>query len=173
MVVFDGAAQSLACAVAMQQAVEAHNRRAEEQLGVRIGVSVGDATVEDGDYFGEPVVEAARLCAHAEGAQIIVNDLVRRLGGSRDGHSFNSLGGLELKGISEPVEAFELRWEPIIGLALPERLRELPATPINTTRSDPSPASPYVGRAAERERLTELFRAPDRPRGGPTPGREP
>ncbi|HME03762.1 MAG TPA: adenylate/guanylate cyclase domain-containing protein, partial [Solirubrobacteraceae bacterium] len=67
MVVFDGAAQSLACAVAIQQAVEARNRRAEEQLGVRIGVSLGDATVEDGDYFGEPVVEAARLCAHAEG----------------------------------------------------------------------------------------------------------
>lgn len=36
MVVFDGAAQSLACATQMQQAVEARNRRAEEQLGVRI-----------------------------------------------------------------------------------------------------------------------------------------
>src|SRR5262249_45002771 len=33
MVVFDGAAQSLACAVQMQQAVEARNRRAEEKLG--------------------------------------------------------------------------------------------------------------------------------------------
>ena len=42
----------MACAVEMQQAVEARNRRAEEQLGVRIGVSLGDATVEDGDYFG-------------------------------------------------------------------------------------------------------------------------
>ena len=52
MVVFGSAAQSLACAVEMQQAVEARNRRAEERLGVRIGVSLGDATVEDGDYFG-------------------------------------------------------------------------------------------------------------------------
>ena len=84
MVVFDSAAQSLECAVQMQQAVEARNRRAEEQLGVRIGVSVGDSTMEDGDYFGEPVVEAARLCAAAEGGQIVVNDLVRRLGGARD-----------------------------------------------------------------------------------------
>ena len=31
MVVFDGAAQSLACAAQMQQAVEARNRRAEER----------------------------------------------------------------------------------------------------------------------------------------------
>jgi class 3 adenylate cyclase len=145
MVVFDSAAQSLACAVQMQQAVEAHNRRAEEQLGVRIGVSVGDATTEDGDYFGEPVVESARLCAHAEGGQIIVNDVVHRLAGSRDGYSFQDLGGLTLKGISGQVQALEVQWEPMLSrIELPERLRELPATG-------------YVGRAAERERLTNLW----------------
>jgi class 3 adenylate cyclase len=147
MVVFSSASESLACAVAMQQAIEARNRRVEEQLGVRIGVSLGEATAEDGDYFGEPVIEAARLCAHAAGGQIIVNDLVHRLGGAREGHSFQPLGGLELKGISEPVHAFELEWEPapVTGIALPERLRELPATA-------------YVGRGAERERLSELWR---------------
>ena len=130
MAVFSSASQALACAAQMQQAVEARNRRAEEHLGVRIGVSLGEATAEDGDYFGEPVVESARLCAHAEGGQIVVNALVRQLAGSRDGHSFHSLGGLELKGISEPVQAFELQWEPLLetGIALPERLRELPAT---------------------------------------------
>jgi class 3 adenylate cyclase/tetratricopeptide (TPR) repeat protein len=146
MVVFSSASESLACAVQMQQAVEAHNRHAQEQLGVRIGVSFGEASVEDGDYFGEPVVESARLCAHAAGGQIIVNDLVHRLGGSRDGHRFQSLGGLQLKGISEPVQAFELEWEPVVaaGIALPERLRELPATG-------------YVGRVPERERLDELW----------------
>lgn len=91
-------------------------------------MSVGGTTVEDGGYFGEPVVESARLCAFAAGGQIIVNALVRQLAGSRDGHAFDSLGGLELKGISEPVQAFELRWEPapVTGIALPERLRELP-----------------------------------------------
>jgi class 3 adenylate cyclase len=55
MVVFSSASESLACAVAMQQAVEARNRQAEEQLGVRVGVSLGEATTEGGDYFGEPV----------------------------------------------------------------------------------------------------------------------
>ena len=146
MVVFSSASESLACAVAMQQAVEARNRRAEYQLGVRIGVSFGETNAEDGDYFGEPVVESARLCAHAASGQIVVNDLVRRLGGSRDGHSFQSLGGLELKGISEPVQAFELEWGPApeIGIALPSRLHELPGTA-------------YVGRVAEHERLTRLW----------------
>jgi class 3 adenylate cyclase len=146
MVAFDSAAHSLACAVEMQQALDVRNRHAEERLGVRIGVSLGDATAEDGDYFGEPVVESARLCAYAEGGQIVVNDLVHRVGGAREGHSFESLGGLELKGISEPVQAFELLWEParVTGISLPERLRELPATA-------------YVGRTSERERLAELW----------------
>jgi class 3 adenylate cyclase/tetratricopeptide (TPR) repeat protein len=146
MVAFDSAARSLACAVEMQQALDARNRRAAERLGVRIGVSLGDATAEDGDYFGEPVVESARLCTHAQGGQIVVNDLVHRVGGARDGHSFESLGGLQLKGISEPVQAFELLWEsaPVAGISLPERLRQLPATA-------------YVGRISERRRLAELW----------------
>ena len=146
MVVFSSASQALACAAQMQQAVEARNRRSEEQLGVRIGLSLGEATVEDGDYFGEPVVEAARLCAHAAGGQIVVNALVRQLAGSRDGHRFRSLGDLELKGISASVSAFELAWAPAAEgrIALPERMRELPATG-------------YVGRVAERERLQELW----------------
>jgi class 3 adenylate cyclase/tetratricopeptide (TPR) repeat protein len=147
MVVFRGASRALTCAVLMQQAVEARNRTSAQLLEVRIGVSLGEATVEDGDYFGEPVVESARLCAQAHGGQIVTNDLIRRLGGAREGHTFRSLGALELKGLSEPVQAFELQWEPVLasGIALPERLRELPATA-------------YVGRTAERGRLGELWR---------------
>ena len=146
MVVFSSASEALSCAARMQQAIEAQNRRAQERLEVRIGVSLGEATLQDGDYFGEPVVEAARLCAAAQGGQIVVNDLVHRLAGSRDAHSFLSLGGLQLKGISEPVQAFELQWEPVLstGIAMPERLRELPPTD-------------YVGRRAERARLQELW----------------
>jgi class 3 adenylate cyclase/tetratricopeptide (TPR) repeat protein len=145
MVVFSSASQALECAARMQQAVEARNRRAQERLEVRIGLSLGEATVRDGDYFGEPVIESSRLCAQAEGGQIVVNALVRQLGGAREGHSFRSLGGLELKGISEPVHAFELQWKPAasVGIALPERLRELPPTG-------------YVGRVAECARLQEL-----------------
>lgn len=146
MVVLTSASQALQCAVAMQQALEARNRSAEEPFGVRVGVSLGEASMQDGDYFGEPVVEAARLCAYAQGGQIVVNALVRQLAGSRDGHSFQSLGGLELKGISEPVQAFELCWEPARGggIGLPQRLRELPPTG-------------YVGRVAERAALAQLW----------------
>jgi predicted ATPase len=146
MTVFDSASQSLLCAVEMQQTIEARNRRAEEPLGVRIGVSLGDAAVEEGDYFGWPAVEATRLCAAAEGGQIVVNALVRQVAGAREDERFRSLGRLELKGISQPVQAFELQWVPLrsTGIGLPERLSELPTTG-------------YVGRVAEREQLTGLW----------------
>jgi class 3 adenylate cyclase len=153
MVVFASAARSLGCAVQMQQAIETRNRRAKERLGLRIGVSVGDATAREGDYFGVPVVEADRLCAHAEGGQIIVNALVRQLAGSREGHTFRPLGALVLKGISEPVEAFELQWEPAAAaIALPDRLREQLS------------GGGYVGRRAELERLRGIW---ENARGGP------
>src|SRR5438309_9959850 len=79
MVVYPSLGGALDGAVAMQQSIELHNRKAAESLGVRIGLSSGDATEDDGDFFGEPVVEAARLCAHASGGQIVTTELVHML----------------------------------------------------------------------------------------------
>ena len=93
-----------------RQAIGRHNRRAVEILSVRIGVSLGDVTIEDGDYFGMPVVEAARLCAAAEGSQILASEVVRLLG--RDQDRFKPVGKLELKGLDGPVAAYEVHWEP-------------------------------------------------------------
>ena len=64
MAVFAAVGPALDAAVAIQQAVERRNRLDEgPPLSVRIGVATGDCTEEHGDYFGEPVVQAARLCA--------------------------------------------------------------------------------------------------------------
>src|ERR1700712_5882047 len=52
LVVFRGAAAAVDCAVAMQQRGERRNRDSEEPLAIRVGVALGDATCEDGDYFG-------------------------------------------------------------------------------------------------------------------------
>ena len=64
---------------AIQQAFDHRNRRAADAMLVRVGISVGDADVEDGDYFGVPVVEAARLCARSDGGEILASDMVRLL----------------------------------------------------------------------------------------------
>lgn len=47
----------------MQQGVEQDNRGREHSVGLRVGVSVGEPSRENGDYFGDPVIGASRLCA--------------------------------------------------------------------------------------------------------------
>jgi len=113
MVVFPSAVDALACAVAMQQAVHAHNQReADPRLDVRVGLDVGEPIPHEADYFGTPVVVAKRLCDQAEGGQIVASELVWRLAASRGDHTFRDLGPLRLKGIAQPVTAYEVVWEP-------------------------------------------------------------
>lgn len=125
MVMFSSPSRALAGAVGMQQAIEHHNRSGAEPLGVRIGVSAGEAVEEDGDFFGDPVVEAARLCAAAQGGQILAAELVRLMVGRHATQTFVAVGQLVLKGIPEPVDAVEVLWEPAAvagSVPLPGRL---------------------------------------------------
>jgi class 3 adenylate cyclase/tetratricopeptide (TPR) repeat protein len=125
MVMYSSPSRALAGAVGMQRAIEHHNRSAAEPLSVRIGISLGEAVEEDGDYFGDPVVEASRLCARAEGGQILANDVVRTLVGRQAAQSFVDVGALTLKGLPDPVAAVEVVWEPATAagsVPLPGRL---------------------------------------------------
>ena len=133
MVAFGSASAALACAVAMQQGVERDNREREHSVGLRVGLSGGEVSRENDDYFGDPVVEAARLCAACESGQILAADIVRATAGRRSTHTFSPLGGLALKGLPEPLETVDVGWEPLgagaptIGsVPLPTRLGHRP-----------------------------------------------
>jgi class 3 adenylate cyclase/tetratricopeptide (TPR) repeat protein len=112
MVAFTSPSAALAAVVAMQQAVERQNRDAPEPIGLRIGISVGEILDEDGDSFGDPVVEAARLCAAAEGGEILVAAAVRTMAGRRVALPFTDLGDLALKGLPDPTPTLRLHWVP-------------------------------------------------------------
>jgi class 3 adenylate cyclase/tetratricopeptide (TPR) repeat protein len=133
MVVARLASAALGCAVSMQQAVEAHNRTAPSPVGLRVGVSCGEVTREGDDYFGDAVVEAARLCGAAAAGQVLVSALARASAGRRSAHALVAVGALDLKGLPEPLETYELAWEPIAvdgreeGVPLPPRLAHRPA----------------------------------------------
>jgi class 3 adenylate cyclase/tetratricopeptide (TPR) repeat protein len=144
MVAFSSASGAVACAHAMQQRIERRNRSSDEQLAMRIGISMGDAAVDEDDYFGAPVVEASRLCDRASGGQILASDLIGRLASSAGEYPFTALGAMELKGLPEAVETVEILWEPQAAAPLPPRIQEMPP-------------GGFVGRTAERERLAELF----------------
>ena len=150
MVVFATASAAMSCAVAMQQGVERDNRGHDYSVGLRVGVSGGEVTWEDDDYFGEPVIEAARLCSTGQVGQISAADVVRAMAGRRSPHRYRSLGPLALKGLTDPVETIEVLWEPLAGPArggapLPARLAVRPGVGV-------------VGRDGELEAIGAAFK---------------
>jgi class 3 adenylate cyclase len=119
MVVFrHSTANAVACAEQMHRGVEALD--AEDPSSLHIGISVGEAAEDGGDWFGTPVVEAARLCSAAKAGQTLANEVVRTLVGSRGGFAFRSVGRLELKGLAAPVAAVEVV-RPSIVERVPEQ----------------------------------------------------
>ena len=118
MVAFASASAAVRCAVSMQHLTERRYRRSEQKLRVRIGLGAGESTIRDGNYFGMPSIEAARLCAQAEPAGILVSPAVRMLATRLDGIRFESVGELALKGFPEPVEAFAVPWTPLADEAV-------------------------------------------------------
>lgn len=143
LAMFNGAADAVAAAVAIQQSLALHNRRTREApLAVRIGISAGDVTIEEGDCFGTPVVEASRLCAHATGGRILVAELIRLLARGRGDHEFNAIGDVELKGLPEPVAVAEVLWDAHAASIVP-----LPAALAVTSWY------PFAGRSREVETL--------------------
>jgi len=158
MVVFTSALEALACAVAMQQAVHRQNRQQKEghRLQVRVGLHVGEPIPDERDYFGMPVVVAQRLCSTASGGQILVSDLVRRLVGSHGRYTFRDRGSLTLKGLAEPLAAYEVVWEPD---------SKRPAAPVSAHRvvsapaaEEPTPSLPLPPLLAGTERTTFVGR---------------
>jgi class 3 adenylate cyclase len=152
-VAFSSASAAVSCAVLTQQLFERRYRSAERALHVRIGLGTGESTVKDGDYFGMPSIEAARLCDRAPADGILVSPATKMLAGRVEGARFESVGELEKKGLPEPMEAFAVVWEPLVDES-GVQVGAWPAPPA--LRSVPRAA--YVGRADERA-LLERWRA--------------
>jgi class 3 adenylate cyclase/tetratricopeptide (TPR) repeat protein len=146
LAVFGSAADAAECAVAMQQAVQRQATATGAPLAIRIGMGLGDVRFDEGDVFGSPVVEAARLVDVARPGQILATSIVQVVAGGRAGGvRFTDVGALRLKGLPEPVPTCEVRWE-----ALP------PLVPVPALLSDPGRV--FVAREEEMERLEQLWK---------------
>ncbi|MFQ5472718.1 MAG: adenylate/guanylate cyclase domain-containing protein [Dehalococcoidia bacterium] len=114
MASFGSATAALECAIAIQRAFAEHNASADEPIRVRIGLNAGEPISEEdpdgrGDLFGTAVNMAARICAKAEGGQILASIVVRELVAGK-GFLLSDVGETDLRGFEDPVRLYEVRW---------------------------------------------------------------
>ena len=137
MVAFTSAVAAVEAAVAMQ--------RSTNGAEIRVGLHAGEPLRDEDDYFGVSVNIAKRLCDVAAPGQIFASSLIRALVSPRMRTGLRPVGGLELKGIEEPVDTYEVEWAPAVE---PSGL-----PPVLAVSSD----ADLVGRTAELEVLTKLW----------------
>ena len=147
---FTATTEAVVAAHEIQRSIDRANRQARDdrRIEVRVGISAGDVSWEQGDCHGTPVVTAARLCDSAVGGQILCDDLVRGLARGRTELSFVLVGEVELKGLPEPVITFEVPWTAAISPAAP-----LPA-PLRRQVGE----LPFAARDDERMRLSDAWK---------------
>jgi len=142
MVAFASARKAVECAIAVQRALEQHNRQhPDQQVQVRIGLNTGEAIREEGDLFGSAVDAAARIMAKATGGQILLSETVRGVLGRAKDVELVDRGRFRLKGFPERWRLYEVVW--------PEEA--VAAAPALVERT------PFVGREAERAELRRLL----------------
>lgn len=106
MLAFPASGSALACAVAIERALRSGWEG--QQVAARIGIHMGNAKAEGGDFFGRSVVVAARIAGAATGGEILVSGAVRD--GLSDTFSFIGPRVLSLKGLAGTHEVYALWW---------------------------------------------------------------
>jgi len=98
------------CAISIQKAFASYNQEnSQTPLYVRIGLSAGEPIEEHGDLFGKAVQLAARLCAHAEPAQILIDQVIQNQIFERD-LPILDLGEIQPKGFGHAIRIYEINW---------------------------------------------------------------
>ncbi len=100
-------------------------------------------------------MEASRLCAAAEGGQILATHLVRVMAGRRSPHPFTPLGDLEVAGIADPVEVVQVEWEPLSEAAGAPAGAELIPMP---RRLSHRPTIGFIGRELHLSTLEDAYK---------------
>jgi class 3 adenylate cyclase len=99
---------AIECAIAIQRRLGDQRQTQGFAPSVRIGIHWAEASRTGLDYFGTGVNQAARIGAHAAGAEILISAPTL----ARSKRTFTESGRqtVELKGISEPVELVSIDW---------------------------------------------------------------
>jgi class 3 adenylate cyclase len=108
--VFERAPAALEGALAIQRGMRTGAWPEGIDVRLRIGLHRGRPALTDTGYVGLSVHAAARICFAAHGGQIVMSSAVRAavLESVAEGISLRSLGAWRFRGLSEPVELFQV-----------------------------------------------------------------
>ncbi|HUU01942.1 MAG TPA: protein kinase [Myxococcota bacterium] len=111
MASYPSAEDAVRSAIAMQTALKEHNAGApaEDRISVRIGINFGEVILKEQDVFGDVVNAAARVESLAAGGMILVSDSVAR---AKNQIACLPYDAVLVKGKREPIEVFEIDWDP-------------------------------------------------------------
>jgi class 3 adenylate cyclase len=178
-VVFRRAKDAVTAAIEAQRSLASHPWPEGSELRVRMGIHTGEPSVSDEGLTGLAVHLAARICAVAQGQQVLVSDTTRGLIEEElpSGSRLRDLGKHILKDFDRPMRLFQLVAEGLGDSFSPLRLRTPPPDEglspeekeYSVTRAEDS----YLHRPERRRmgplialRLGDRFRALRRRRGG-------
>src|SRR5947207_8778673 len=110
--IFTSAIHAVNAGVAMQLLF-----RKEPQVPLRIGIHIGDITVDDSGVYGDGVNIASRIESFAVAGSVFISDKVFDEIKNQPVINTISMGLFNLKNVSRPVEVFAIANE---GLAVPQ-----------------------------------------------------
>jgi adenylate cyclase len=135
LVEFASVADSVGCAIRVQEALADH-----ERIKLRVGLHVGDVTFEDEDIYGDGVNVASRLQELADPGAIVISAAARSGIDQNLSAGFADLGAHDLKNIPEPVPAFGWGMSEVSGkskgLVLPDK-PSIVVLPFDNMSGDP------------------------------------
>ena len=136
---FPRARDAVEAAVAGQRALGEHDWPDDVEVRIRIGLHTGEPSVGAEGYLGLDVVRAARLCATAQGGQVLISSTTRALLGPDlpEGVELRDLGEHRLKDLEYAEHVFQ-----VVAPGIREDFAPL------TTAARPTPA-PFAGREQE------------------------
>ena len=113
MTSFISAVSAVECAIDIQKTMARHNEENPTAvMNLRIGINAGEPVRNDKQLYGASVNLAARLCAHAKPASILVAQVVRDISVGKK-IPFLDRGEFEPKGFDRPMLLFEVVWSEV------------------------------------------------------------
>lgn len=107
-VVFDAASTALDCAVAILRRAAAR----ADRLRIGIGLHAGETVAYDDQFVGSAVNIASRLASAADPGELLISDTLRGLVRTSTTIPMTERGPLALKGVTEQIRAWTVRWDP-------------------------------------------------------------